>query len=139
MKQLLLVLLLLTSFHFAFAQTDSTAEKEFTVVDQEATFPGGLPAWRKYLERNLNTSLSDSCMRLMKKKTFRQTVIVSFQVDKEGVISAVVAENATDVCPLVAAEAVRVVQKGPKWIPAMQKNRKVIYRQRQAITWVSAD
>lgn len=142
MKRSLLILLFCSSFHFTFAQVDTTQDKDviFHKVDQEATFPGGMTAWRVYLQRNLNTSLADSCMALKKgMKTFRQTVTVSFIVDKEGVISNVVAENEKDICHLIAAEAVRVIKKGPKWMPAVQDNRKVIYRQRQNITWVSVE
>jgi len=33
------------------------------------------------------------------------------------------------------AEAVRVIKKGPKWQPAIQNGRNVIYRQKQNITF----
>jgi len=54
-------------------------------------------------------------------------------VDKEGNISEVKAEN--DPGYGTAGEAVRVISRGPKWVPAVQNGRNVIYRQKQAITF----
>ncbi len=64
----------------------------------------------------------------------RYRVDVSFIVDKEGLVSEVRAEN--DSGYELAAEAVRVIVSGPNRIPVIQYNRKVIYRQRQSITFV---
>ena len=61
------------------------------------------------------------------------TVTVSFLVDKNGNISQVQALN--DPGYGCAQEAVRVIQKGPKWTPAIQNGRNVIYRQKQSITF----
>jgi protein TonB len=58
-------------------------------------------------------------------------VTVSFVVARDGSISDVKAEN--DPGYGTAAEAVRVVQKSPKWTPAETNGYKVIYRHRQVI------
>ena len=63
----------------------------------------------------------------------RLTVVVSFLVDKDGNISEVKAEN--DPGYGTADEAVRVIKRGPKWIPAVQNGRNVIYRQKQSVTF----
>lgn len=141
MKKLLFVLFFALPVFAANAQQDSSATEgvdvEFNAVQQEARFPGGLPAWRKYLEQNLNVDLADSCIVIPKgRKSARQTVVVSFKVDKTGKITDVKAENASEVHPRLAAEAVRVIKNGPDWLPAEQDGKKVIYRQRQSITWV---
>jgi protein TonB len=139
MKKPVLITCLCLLVNLAFAQKDTTEEydKEFTTVQVEAQFPGGLPAWKKYLEENLNTALADSCLTIPKgKKSAKQTVIVDFRVDRDGSISEAGAQYAKDLCPLLVAEAIRVIRQGPKWIPAYQNGRKVIYRQRQSITWV---
>jgi protein TonB len=60
-------------------------------------------------------------------------VIVSFVVDKTGMISDVQAEN--DPGFGTKAEAIRAIRKGPNWIPAEQNGRKVIYRQKQSISF----
>lgn len=57
------------------------------------------------------------------------TVTVTFVVEKSGVISNVVA--ATPLDPALDAEALRLIQAGPKWTPAQHKGQKV--RQRVSI------
>ncbi len=104
-------------------------DKVFTVVQIAAEFPGGLPAWSKYLERNLNRDLPVENGA----PPGKYTVVVSFIVSKDGSISDVVAEN--DPGYGTKAEAVRVITKGPKWKPAVQNGRNVIYRHKQSITF----
>lgn len=104
-------------------------DKVFTVVQIAAEFPGGLPAWSKYLERTLNRDLPVENGA----PPGKYTVIVSFIVAKDGAISDVTAEN--DPGYGTKAEAVRVIQKGPKWKPAVQNGRNVIYRHKQSITF----
>jgi protein TonB len=104
-------------------------DKVFTVVQIAAEFPGGLPAWTKYLERTLNRDLPVENGA----PPGKYTVIVSFIVSKTGDISDVTAEN--DPGYGTKAEAIRVIQKGPKWKPAVQNGRNVIYRHKQSITF----
>jgi len=104
--------------------------KEFKTVQIQAKFPGGPDAWIKYLQRNLRSDVPVENGAAPGK----YTVIVSFLVDKEGNISEVKAEN--DPGFGTANEAVRVIQRGPKWTPAVQNGRNVIYRQKQSITFV---
>ncbi len=104
-------------------------DKEFTSVQVEAKFPGGQGAWTKYLERNLNNQTpADNGAA-----PGNYTVTVSFLVDKTGNISEVKALS--DPGYGCATEAVRVIQKGPKWTPAIQNGRSVIYRQKQNIVF----
>ncbi len=108
-------------------------DKVFTVVQIAAEFPGGLPAWTKYLERNLNRDLPVENGA----PPGKYTVTVSFIVSKTGDISDVSAEN--DPGYGTKAEAVRVITKGPKWKPAVQNGRNVIYRHKQSITFVVSE
>ena len=108
---------------------DEDYDKVFTVVQIPAEFPGGLPAWAKYLERNLNRDLPVENGA----PPGKYTVVVSFIVDKNGGISDVVAEN--DPGYGTKGEAVRVITKGPKWKAAVQNGRNVIYRHKQSITF----
>lgn len=106
----------------------------FKVVQIQARFPDGVAGWTKFLEKNLNRDLpvNNGAPAGM------YTVVVSFVVNKEGAISNVQAEN--DPGYGTGAEAVRAIKKGPNWIPAEQNGRKVVYRQRQAISFrVSED
>jgi protein TonB len=104
-------------------------DKEFKTVQIQAKFPGGPDAWQKYLQRNLQSDVPTENGA----PTGAYTVVVSFLVDKDGNISEVKAEN--DPGYGTATEAVRVISRGPKWIPAVQNGRNVIYRQKQAITF----
>ena len=67
----------------------------------------------------------------------KYTVFVTFIVAKDGAISDVQAEN--DPGYGTKAEAVRVIQKGPAWKPAVQNGRNVIYRHKQGITFVVSE
>jgi protein TonB len=108
-------------------------DKIFTVVQIPAEFPGGLPAWAKYLERNLNRDLPVENGA----PSGKYTVVVSFIVAKDGKISDVVAEN--DPGYGTKAEAVRVITRGPSWKPAVQNGRNVIYRHKQSITFMVSE
>lgn len=104
-------------------------DEPFTTVQIEAQFPGGIEGWRRFLERNLNKDIASENGA----PAADYSVIVSFIVNKEGVISDVRAEN--DPGYGTKAEAIRVIQKGPRWTPAIQNGRNVIYRQKQKITF----
>ncbi len=108
-------------------------DKVFTVVQIAAEFPGGIAAWTKYLERNLNRDLPVENGA----PPGKYTVVVSFIVSKTGDISEVAAEN--DPGHGTKAEAIRVITKGPKWKPAVQNGRNVIYRHKQSITFVVSE
>ncbi len=104
-------------------------DKEFKTVQIQAQFPGGPDAWQKYLQRNLRAEVASDNGA----PPGNYTVVVSFLVDKEGNISEVKAENSPGYG--TSDEAVRVIQRGPKWKPAVQNGRNVIYRQKQSITF----
>lgn len=108
-------------------------DKVFTVVQIPAEFPGGVSAWQRYLERNLNSGIPVENGA----PPGRYTVIVSFTVSKTGAISDVQAEN--DPGYGTKAEAIRVITKGPSWKPAVQNGRNVIYRHKQGITFVVSE
>jgi len=98
-------------------------------VEIEAKFPGGPPVWQKYLERNLNSNVAI----MHGAPNGYYTVIVSFLVDEEGNISEV--KDLFDPGYGTAQEAVRVIENGPRWIPAVQDGKNVKYRQKQSITF----
>jgi len=112
---------------------DEDYDKVFTVVQIPAQFPGGLPAWSRYLERNLNSGLPVENGA----PPGKYTVFVTFIVDKTGKISDVQAEN--DPGYGTKDEAMRVIKKGPDWKPAVQNGRNVIYRHKQGITFQVQD
>lgn len=102
-------------------------DKVFTKVENPAEFPGGPDAWRRYLERTL------SYPETAQENGTQGVVRVQFIVDKEGNISEVQALNNPG--DGLAEEAARIIKRGPKWKPAEQNGRKVIYRHIQSITF----
>jgi periplasmic protein TonB len=135
MKKYLLLAVFVTTAICSYAQIDSSQEKVFNTVQVEAQFPGGTAGWRTYLQTNLKASLGSKYLKPKEGQTIRQNVIVSFLVDKEGNIQSVRVENPKEVHPRLAEESIRVIEQGPKWIPATQNGRNVIYRQKQSIIW----
>jgi protein TonB len=104
--------------------------KVFEKVEIEASFPGGESAWRKYLERNLNPNAPVDNGA----PEGSYTVWVQFIVDKEGNISDVKA--LTNHGYGMEDESMRVIKKGPKWVPAQQNGRQVKAYRKQPITFV---
>ncbi|HEY6504314.1 MAG TPA: energy transducer TonB [Chitinophagaceae bacterium] len=105
----------------------------FEKVDQEAAFPGGFDAWRKFLEKNLNPNVPvDNDAPVGK-----YTVYIQFVVDRNGTVS--------DIKPLtrigygMEAEVVRILKKSGSWTPAMQNNRAVKAYRKQPVTFVVED
>lgn len=102
----------------------------YHIVQVQAQFPGGLTAWQKYLERNLNLDIP------LKNgaPSGKYTIQISFIVDKEGNVSNVAAIN--DPGFGLASEAIRVIQKSKQWSPAIQNGQNVKYMQVQPITFL---
>jgi protein TonB len=111
---------------------DTPEETQFTSVQIPAAFPGGTEGWSRYLQRNLNQDIP--LQEGAPAGTY--TVVVSFIVSAEGVISDVVAE--IDPGFGTALEAIRVIKKGPLWNPANQNGRPVPCKHKQLITFVVA-
>jgi TonB family protein len=99
-----------------------------TSKDKDASFPGGLKAWQKYLLKNLyfpsQWKLANSDMAI---------VVVDAAIDEEG--------NVTDIrltAPLhpdFDKIALNVMRKAPKWTPAIAHNRKVKFYFRQPVVF----
>lgn len=108
---------------------ENELDEDFKSVQIAAEFPGGIKEWQRFLERNLNSDLPTENGA----PTGVYTVTVSFVVDTEGKVSDVKAEN--DPGYGTKDEAIRVIRKGPKWVPANQNGRPVVYRHKQMITF----
>jgi protein TonB len=103
-------------------------EKTFTKVEIEAAYPGGLPAWQKFLSKNLR--YPDDAIN----NEIQGTVIVQFIVDKEGNISSVAAVSG----PLkggLKEEAVRIIKISGKWVPAVQDGHQVKSYKKQPLVF----
>ncbi|MEO8111841.1 MAG: energy transducer TonB, partial [Ginsengibacter sp.] len=107
-------------------KTDTIPDKLFTKVENEAEFPGGRPAWIKYIVTKI-TAVQDS----LTEKDFG-TCLVKFIVNKDGSITNVEATTMKDT--RLAMVAVNAIKTGPKWIPAMQNNNTVASYRLQPVT-----
>ena len=102
----------------------------FTKVEKEAEFPGGFPAFKKYLEKNLNSSTPTD----NNAPPGTYNVVVRFVVSKDGSISDVQPETTFGFG--MEQEAIRVIKKSPHWTPALQNGSNVNAYHRQPITFV---
>jgi protein TonB len=111
-------------------KVEEDENKVFNKVEIEAEFPGGTPAWTKYLRNNLdaNAPIDNNA------NPGEYTVIVRFIVSKDGSISDVVPETKHGYG--MEQEAIRVIKRGPKWTPAQQNGRYVNAYRRQPIKFV---
>lgn len=97
-----------------------TCSNGLILGEREATFPGGIEAWDNYIVQNIQLP-----KKAAKQKKKEAMVLVWFKVDSLGKIISAKALNDPG-CGLAEA-AVKVVKKGPDWIPAEQSGLKVNY------------
>jgi protein TonB len=96
---------------------DVEEEKTFIPIEKEAEYPGGVQAWLRYLNRNMRAP--EGALG----EVGQSRVVVQFVVDKDGNVSDVVAISGPD--NGMREEAVRVIKKSGKWVPALQNGRYV--------------
>jgi periplasmic protein TonB len=112
------------------ASKESLDDSPFVKVEVEASFPGGSDGWKQYLMKNLKADIPVN--NRARPGTYQ--VIVQFIVSKDGSIS-----NVTPLTSLgygMEKEVVRVIKKGPKWIPATQNGNIVRAYRKQPITFI---
>jgi periplasmic protein TonB len=86
-----------------------------------------------YLEKNVNSTVAADNGA----PDGIYTTIIQFVVDKQG--------NISDVRPLtkhgygMEAEVMRIITKGPGWIPAMQNGQPVKAYRKQPVTFIVAE
>lgn len=96
-------------------ETETTAPLRF--VEEMPAFPGGMEAMYTYLRREIKYP------QVAIDRKIEGTVLVEFVIEKDG--------RVTNVKPLVSlspecdAEAVRVVEKMPKWKPGINLGKPV--------------
>ena len=94
-----------------------TNQKVYDEVEQMPEYPGGIPAMIEFLQTNINYP-EDAV-----KQKVEGRVMVQFVVETDGSVSDV--HVAKQVFPSLDAEAIRVVQAMPKWMPGREKGRVV--------------
>ena len=95
-------------------EQNATDDKVFDVVENMPQFNGGMGALMQYLSHNIHYP---------EESDVQGRVIVSFVVDKDGSISN--AQVVKSVHPSFDAEALRIINNMPKWIPGTQNGKPV--------------
>ena len=91
--------------------------KTFDVVEEMPQFPGGPSKLFEFLAKNVNYPTE------AEKANIQGRVIATFVVEKDGSISNVKVVKSVD--PLLDAEAVRVINAMPNWLPGKQNGKEV--------------
>lgn len=98
-------------------------------VDEQAKFLGGQMAWLRYLKSNLKYPQATQRAKI------RGQVIVTFVVNKNGSIESVkLIKGLGFGCN---EEAIRLIKAMPRWIPAVNKGKKVRSQTMQSISFVA--
>jgi len=105
---------------------DTVPDKVFTKVEVEASFPGGLQGWSKYISRAITDSISK-----FSKADFG-TCVIRFIVNVDGSVSDVTATTMKGT--ELANVSIYAIKHGPKWIPASQNGKPVAAYRLQPVT-----
>lgn len=101
--------------------------KVHDVAEQMPSFPGGASKLIDYLSNETDYPYEAFNQKIQGR------VIVTFVVERDGSISD--AKIIKSIHPLLDEEALRVVNKMPKWIPGMQKGKAVCVKYTVPITF----
>ena len=99
------------------------------VVSRPAAFVGGAGAWQEFLQKQLSLGLP----RDYRKGKMSGEVVVEFVINKEGRVDQVRVLQSSGF-PELDEHAMNIIKK-TEWIPAIQLDKPVLYRQRQRITY----
>jgi antitoxin component YwqK of YwqJK toxin-antitoxin module len=105
-------------------QTDTTGSRK------AATYRGGTDAWMSYLRKNL---YFPSGYKI--ENDDKAILIVEFTVDDEGNVKNPRLD--APLHPVFDDIVLKVFKRSPKWIPAMEHNRRVVYMHRQSVTFAA--
>lgn len=88
-------------------ETKEPDDKIYPVVDEEAIYPGGLPALRQFIADNIELDMIDGSAK----------VYLKFVVDTDGTVSGVTVTKTSEDCKSCEKAAIKVVKSLSKWTP----------------------
>jgi TonB family protein len=103
-----------TTWNVVEEEQNATDDKVFDVVENMPQFNGGMGALMQYLSHNIHYP---------EESDVQGRVIVSFVIGKDGSISN--AQVVKSLHPSFDAEALRIINNMPKWIPGTQNGKPV--------------
>lgn len=104
-------------------------------IDVAPQFKGGINAWNRFLQNNLNVS---NLARDMDSTNYvaygvKQTAILEFTVCEDGSVCDIIVANKHEISPDFAKEVLRVMKRSPKWISAKKEGVPVRTKFKQSI------
>ncbi|TDS14099.1 energy transducer TonB [Sphingobacterium paludis] len=127
-------------FLFLFVQTvqaqSAVDSLIVTSVDTYPQFRSGAGSWNKFVQANLDVRKLVNSIDSTSYVDYglRQTAVLEFTVCEDGEVCDVAIINKNKISPEFAEEALRVMRKSPKWIPAKKEGKGVRTRIKQSIT-----
>lgn len=86
-------------------------DKEPKTAQVKASFPGGEAKFREYVIREFQYPVR------CQDEGINGSVVLRFIVDSKGKISDIKVIDETKTCPEFTTEAIRILQKSPRWVP----------------------
>jgi TonB family protein len=108
-----------------------TDDKIFMIVEQQPEFPGGFDAFKNFINANIKYPEAD------RKASKEGVVYVSMVISETGTLSDT--RILRGVSPSIDAEALRVVNSLPAWIPGTQDGKAVKVRYTLPIRFEAAE
>lgn len=99
--------------------TEPAAPEIFTIVEEQAEFPGGISEMAKYIQKTLQYPA------MAREAGISGKCFLKFVVNENGDISNVEVLKGVPGCSDCDKEAIRVVKSMPKWKPAKMTGRSV--------------
>jgi hypothetical protein len=127
------ILCFLFSPFIIYSQQDTTKEKVFEKIEIEASYPGGFPAWVKFLEKNLNGNVPVKNGA----PAGKYSVYIQLIVDKDGSVTDMKA--LTNLGYGMETEVMRILKKSGAWQPATINGRAVKAYRKQPVTFMVTD
>jgi len=106
-----------TNFAVSQVKSDQTQDKVYENVEQMPEYPGGMEEMGKFIGQSVVYPHEAA------KKGIKGKVFVSFVIAKDGSVTD--AKIARGVDPMLDAEALRIINEMPKWIPGKDKGKVV--------------
>jgi TonB family protein len=105
--------------------SDAVQSKDgiFTIVDETAIFPGGMPKFYEFIAQELRYPAE------ARKKGIEGKIFIEFVIEKDGTLSNLAILKNVD--ETLDAEAMRVMALSPKWTPGRQRGE--IVRQKMVL------
>ncbi|WP_312337627.1 energy transducer TonB [Sphingobacterium sp.] len=120
------------------AKRDIPADSLVQNVDDFPYFKGGVIAWSRFLQYNLDLSLTVGAMDSVAYARYgsRQTAVLKFIVCEDGSICNIEIENPDKISPEFAKAVLSAMRKSPPWMPGQVKGKPVKTRFRQPVVAV---